>query len=205
MVDAELNSWLDVDTAFEADRIPVDEQVYQARIETVLNTPLSPENINTYTQDALEALITVTGEVAQMYDAAPVIRTDLQREHETAAFAYFGLTPIDATLDHIAGVADHLRDLDDIVARIPTIQTVITPPDEGRIRVGGGDFALDHSRIPRLKTILFILENEFDIDIQTILDEDRIVEGIVTPDMVRKTPYAAIDATEINKFILVCD
>ena len=54
---------------------------------------------------------------------------------------------------------------------------------------------------PRLLTLLYIIETDFDIDRQNI----SITEGEVTSDMIRKTPYVRVIIPDLDRIVYICD
>ncbi|MDD5721186.1 MAG: hypothetical protein PHT16_01925 [Candidatus Pacebacteria bacterium] len=54
---------------------------------------------------------------------------------------------------------------------------------------------------PRLLTLFYILENDFEILPQNVL----IKEGIVTNQMMRQTPYVRVEMPDLERVAYICD
>ncbi len=81
---------------------------------------------------------------------------------------------------------------------------VITPPDslEQTIRPAEEGQKLEEMRIfPRLLTLMYILEHDFEIE----PEEVSIIEGEVTPEMMRKSPYYRVKIDGLNRIVYICD
>lgn len=181
---------------------------FQGKIDAISSRSLTPENINTYADDALDDLVSVAQEATATYDHQPTIDHGNGTDHERAAFSYLGLNAnnIETMLDHIADKSDEIRSLDEIMRQI-SLRTdkVITPPNSGEttLTTGNGSFG-ERQHIDRLKTLLFVLTNAFDVDISNV-DECTILTGKVTNEMIRNEPYHLVTLPTINREALVCD
>jgi DNA-binding transcriptional regulator YhcF (GntR family) len=185
--------------------INTEKDNFQAEIDTILNRGVTPENVDTYADDALENLVDIIGEIVKSQQYTFPF-TEL--ENERHALAAVGLDPnsVEQTLDHIADVAEEIHALDGFIGNhFNNGSIVVTPPaiTESRIIVGDGHFE-EKQLIPRLKTTLLLLSREFGINIEDA-SQLHIVPGTVTPEMMRRTPYNLIDLPSLNRMINVCD
>ena len=124
---------------------------------------------------------------------------------------YFGINPtlIDSTLDHVSNQVRIIENIDQRMARnIKYAPVVMVPPMDQRVEIRGRDGSFEEVRkVPRLKTILFVLQSKYDIALEGDQDENKIsvTRGVVSPDMMRKEPYNFVQIPELNRSILVCD
>lgn len=182
---------------------------FQEKIDAITSRALTPENINIYADTALDDLVTVVRDITDSYDKQPSLGYEIGTEHERASFEYFGLdaNDIEVTLDHIADKAEEIRGLDALMNRINmSTGKIITPPNDNEtvLALGSGTFGENRRTTPRLKTVLFVLANKFDIDLENP-DECSILTGTVSDYMIRKEPYHLVTLPTLNREILVCD
>ncbi len=105
------------------------ENVYRDRLTAILYRSLTPENIDSYADKALDELIELIEEVVQTVGHEPENGFASKKDQETAAFRQFGLGDVESVLDHIADLANEIHALDDAIGRATTNNRVITPPD----------------------------------------------------------------------------
>ncbi len=175
------------------------------RLDQILNAPLTPGTIDSYADTALNELVELAGEVAYSFNANSS-EQHISREQESAAFKHYGLGDVEATLDHIADVADRLDNLDEVIQNITKVGTVIVPPDTMDAQIEGvwsGEYK-EKAMLPRLKTTLFVLESVFDIDVRDS-SQLRIRVGDVNEQMFRKASYVSLETPSLNRTVLVCD
>jgi hypothetical protein len=67
---------------------------YKSQVEAIFHNRLTPENIDTYTDEALEELIAVVVNATAAYKKQPTVLFESDINMETAAFKYYGLTDI---------------------------------------------------------------------------------------------------------------
>jgi hypothetical protein len=182
----------------------------QNRIQEITSRQLSPETIDHYADNALEDLVAVVQDTVESYRMQPIVSAETNRELEQAAFTYYGLDAksIESTLDRIIEVGDSVDRLDDLIAKkTRVIDRVIVPPDFDEpieVRDNDGSFEMPKEKIPKVKTLLLLLEKSFGIDIEN--NEDvRITSGVVSPDMMRSTSYNLVEIPQLNRIVLVCD
>lgn len=178
---------------------------YRSDVDAILSKQLSAEIIDTYADDALDELVGLVQRVTDAYKHQPTVHFENSQDQEAAAFRYYGLGDVEDLLDHIANKADEIRHLDDVIARIPTIDSVITPPDPREVNIGGGDsIYTEKKHIPRLKTLLFILSNEFAVNVDDT-DQLQMRKGILRDNTMREVSYHIVEARSISRTMLVCD
>lgn len=172
----------------------------------ILETPLTPENIERYAENALEKLVALTDKATRHYQRLPTIDAETRMEIENSAHSYFRLDNMDTILDHIIEKGRQIDALDDTIQRANMVSDVITPPDlraAMSIVEGSGTFE-QASTAPRLKTLLFVLENSFGIDLDNIADV-ALTKGSVHDSMMRKESYYAVETPRLDRTALICD
>ena len=178
---------------------------YGDRLRTILNRPLSPENIETYAEAALEGLIGLAQAAVDEYQLQPTYDFADDYSRETAAFNYFQLQNIDTILDFVSFKADQINQLDTLIVQAVELPDIIVQPDEYfRPRTGSGNGSETKKVIPRLKTTLFILNNEFDIDL-TDPEQITITLGTNADNMMRDESYYFVEAHGLERSFLICD
>lgn len=184
------------------------EKDFQSDIDSITNRRLTPQNLESYADDALNDLIDVVGKVVETYKKQPTISGGGGKENERVAFAYYGLDvdSVEQTLDLIATKAETIHALDATIDRLITkTNLVIIPPtdaEHGAI-AGSGEFH-QNQYLPRIQTILLLLENNFGVDISNP-KEVNILTGIVTDKMMRQEPYHLVTIPAISRNVLVCN
>jgi hypothetical protein len=178
---------------------------YKASLEAVIARPLTVENIDTYAEQALSDLIGLINEVSTTYTRQPTHSFANAKDIENAAFSYFGLSRVEEILDHIADKAEELVKLDETIAHTKVIDNIIVPPDYLEVPEPTGEGELHQKRtLPRLKTMLFILANDFDVDVN---DEDQLTKtkGILPQTTMRSSSYYMLEVHKLDRTVLVCD
>lgn len=181
---------------------------FQASIDAITSRRLTPENLNQYADEALNDLVGVVDEAVQAYMRQPTVNAPSPKEEERAAFAYYGMEAnvVEATLDHIAHVADQIQGLDNLIAAT-TVHSlnVIIPPDNQRVEITPGDGSFQEKQtIPRTKTLAFILENQFDIDLRDP-EQFTLTTGALGDNMMRGLSYNLVETPALNRAVFVCD
>ncbi len=170
---------------------------FKQRLDNILNKQLTVENIEIFAEEALNE----TG----------VLRSDILKEYKgdkeeigDEVFEEFDLPNIDEILESIIDVQEKIQSLKTyITANTENIDKVITPPQENHnTNIKAGDGSFEKKEIfPRLLTLMYILEHDFQIPPNDV----KITEGKVTPDMMRKTPYVRIEIPELNRAVYICE
>jgi hypothetical protein len=184
---------------------------FKSEVDAIISRPLNPEIIDCYADGALDDFVDVVGRVTETYKRRnPKKQFESGMEAEIAAFDHFGLGDIIQTLDDITDRAQKIwEDICNIERRISKIETsdfVITPTvcvNGPNIQEHDGSF-VEKGTVPKLKTIMFVLKNEFGVDIN---DEAQFKphQGEVDKDSIRKHPYFSLELPSLSRSILVCD
>ena len=180
---------------------------FQRKLDEITSRQLDARTIDTYADDALQDLVNLVDQIvgSQLYQA-PLSSI----ENERRALAANGLDPntVEITLDHIAEVADSTKQLDALIMKkTKLIDSVIVPPDPTKktdISAGDGSFEKPKEIIPKLKTLLLLLEKGLNIDIEDD-KEVKITAGALRPNMMRGMTYRLVEIPSLNRIVLVCD
>lgn len=172
-------------------------------LESILDRSVTPENITSYADDALEDLIDFSSKVVKTY--SPESHGAISRQLEERAFESLGLTDLGATLDHVAQLSADIDSVNDVVANAKRLNQTITPTEAVALEVkpGGREFA-PRKHIDRLKTVLFVLSKDLEVDIENP-SELTILTGVVDKSMMREASYYSLEVPQFNRQILVCD
>lgn len=179
---------------------------YRNQLDAILDQGLSPENIDTYANEALEKLIFLAERASNDYSHSPTVSFETGRDIETASFQYFGLEDIEMVLDHVADKSDEIQRLDMVIAGSREANHTIVPTDASfapRIIYGPEEFR-EKQTIQRLKTVLFVLSNQFNINVENP-NELILTHGSMENTMMRKASYYLIESTLLDKAVLVCN
>ena len=178
---------------------------FASSVEEIINQPLTVENVDTYAEVALDKLIQLIDDMVQVYNHQPTIWLDNSAERENAVFAYYGIEGLNELLDHIAAKAEQLIAIDTVIGQIESTDHVFVPPDD-RSGPDAGMSETPHreraTRQPRLKTLLFVLANEFGIEPSS--EALRIRRGEVET-MMRQEPYHEVNIPPLERTVLICD
>lgn len=181
---------------------------YQTRLYQITSRQLTARNIDSYADNALEDLSRlVTDVVSSMPFQSPLSPI----ENEKRALAQTGMQAetVELTLDHIATIAESTKRLDSLIVRkTKLVDTVLVPPDSHKateISLGVGSFEKPKERIPKLKTLLLLLEAEFGIDLDDEEELPEFEQGPLRPNMMRTTSYKLIQLPTLDRTVLICD
>jgi hypothetical protein len=181
---------------------------YQTRLKTILSTPLTVEAIDTYAQTALSDLINLTENVVNEFAdiSSSDARYTVSKELEDAAFRHFNLQNIASNLDFIGQLDQEIRNIDKVIEEVQTENQILVPPDAQSqpIFPGSGEVIKEKGLLPRLKTLLFILKEDYQIELGDP-QQIRIVRGNTTDEMMRDEPYYSVELPSLNRTVLVCD
>ena len=183
------------------------KETYKQKLNSILYKNLTVDNIDTFADESLKNLTSLVEEIRQEYISNETLEPNKNlssREQEDDAFNKLGLTGIQETLDIIIEVKDKIDKLKTYIngSKKTTDETLVPPEtDIASISIGSGEGVKEKKLIPRLLTLLYIIETDFDI-----LKEDvTITEGTTNPNMVRKNPYIRVEIPEIERTIYLCD
>jgi len=179
---------------------------FASSVEEIINQPLTVENVDTYAEAALDKLIQLINDMVQVYNHQPTIWLDNSGERENAVFAYYGIEPLNELLGHIADKAEQLIAIDTVIGQIESTDHVFVPPDERpgpTASVSEAPHRERATRQPRLKTLLFVLANEFGIEPSG--EALQIRRGSVETAMMRQEPYHEVNIPPLERTVLICD
>ncbi|MBI5733761.1 MAG: hypothetical protein HY973_02340 [Candidatus Kerfeldbacteria bacterium] len=184
--------------------IEVDKkESFQSRLAVILNTPPTVETVNIFAEEALHQLIILIKEIAQSYQEE-TCDTKIDKEIEDKAFAKYQLGDVEEILINIQNKQNQINSISEYIHN-QSYQSnkVITPPDSGpKMQPGSGKGGFDNPNlIPRLTTLLYILESDFNISKEQVL----LLKGLVRDHMVRQEPYVRAQVNELNRVVYVCD
>lgn len=183
----------------------VEEGSYSQEYSDIINSSISPYNIQTFHDDVLRRLIKIVGRIVDEYKNNHPGTGLIGRDLEDEALKEEGLQDIPSVLDSISKRKIDLHNIEEIIkSRVGFLPEVLVPPGEGGIIPGPGESFQERGLIPRLTTLLYILENDLFLDLQDG-KEIQIVEGIVTDDMMRKHPYFRVSISPLNRIVYVCE
>ena len=183
-----------------------EKEGYKQELAGILGGQLTVENIDSYADTALESLIGLSERVVHSYQRNQEEITPLDSNVEDVAFKKLQLGDVTYILDHLAQKSNEISALNGVITNIQVIGDVITPPDvmaAMAIVNGAGTFERPLT-MPRLKTILFILENTFSIDVKDPAQID-LKKGTLKGGMMRRESYYSVQLPGLNRTILVCD
>ena len=175
---------------------------YEQRLEDILNTPLVPENFSTYAQDALNKVI---GMVEHMTETYPGQSLPLPRGiAEDFTTQYYNMD-IDDLLDALQKKVEETNEIEKFVESLSEDEEVYVPPQllQPGLRSGTGEFSKAETS-PKLETILFLLQERYELDINNTA-ELIVTKGTVSKEMMRQELYYLIDMPTLNRKILVCN
>lgn len=178
---------------------------FHKRLTAILNVAISVDNIDNYSERTLDSLISLTGEIVAKY-RQEITHTSAKGDAlENEAYAYYGLTDIGDVLTRAQEKLTQIESINHYIAsHSEESPEVITPPDTYSIEVdvaeGDGTFN-DRILVPRLATLLYILENDLGLS-----KEDAILtKGTVLDTMMRNEPYYRVEISELNRVVYLCD
>ncbi len=181
---------------------------YQQRFAEIIGRELDARTIDTYADDALNDLVALVEEVTVEYPSDDRQITGVEREQYALEQAELDDDAVETALDHINEIAHSIERLDALIAKKRRlVSTVIVPPElaEGtEIKPRDGSFEKVKERIPKLKTLLLLLEKSFDINIE---DDEQvtITSGALRPHMMRQVSYDVVAVPRLGRVVLVCD
>ena len=183
------------------------KEVYQQRLDAILYSQLTVENIETFAKEALSKMVDLVDDLLVEYKNNPGVRSQepplSSSEQEDVACQIFSLPNISEILDEITKVGDTIDSLKIYLdTQTEQIETIITPPQPDHMvekREGTGDFKKRIS--PRLLTLLYIIKHDFELAPEDV----EITQGSVNPKMMRQTPYVRVKIPNLNRVVYVCD
>lgn len=181
------------------------KEIYSQKLENILNSQLTVENIEIFADNALAQTTNLIDDIRSKYQKYQNIfePADFNNaEQEDKALVFFGLPDAPGILQSIIEVKEKIDDLKAYIGvNMANIDEIITPPDNRKINTGNEQRIEQKRMFPRVLTLFYILEHDFDIS----PTEASIVRGIVTPNMVRQTPYMRVEIPELDRVVYICD
>lgn len=176
------------------------KEYFEGKLDTILNTPLSVETVNTFADKALHDLINLTREAIAEYQKSHTTEK-AGKELEDDAYEALGLTGVSGLLTQVEEKSTQIGAITEYLESATDTKNIITPPDAGKpIQEGSGGFD-EKKLLPRLTTLLYIIETDFNIP----KEELTIVRGNVSDEMMRNEPYFRVGIEELGKTVYVCD
>lgn len=181
---------------------------FSKSLDEIMTRELDARSIDSYADEALEDLVLLVERALAAHPGTEDMPN--KQAVERQALSAVGLNPdtIELTLDHIANVADSTKRLDSLVMKkTRLVEAIIVPPDPSRrteITAGDGSFERPKEMIPKLKTLLLLLEKGLDIPIE---DDEAvtITQGVLRPNMMRGASYNLVEIPSLQRTVLVCD
>ncbi len=180
------------------------------RLNGILYKPLTVENIESFADEAVSDTIELINDLLHEYKTNPNLEGNLSlntQEQEDDVCKKLELPNISEILDRIQEVKAKIDAVKiSIQGSKEKTETIITPPDQLENQgIIPGDTPFEKKKfIPRLLTLMYILETDFDIDIRDI-EQMLVLEGEVKDEMIRKTPYVRVIVPELNRAVYICD
>lgn len=193
------------------DSVPVIDKQQKTNVtsflQPILDRELTVEDIDNYAFVAVDGLVSLVNQKVDEYKAAHGTAGWDDKTIEDRALDFYGLEDVGTYLDFLDKKDEEIRNLDRVIKRTVHKDQVVTPPDEVEVPVvktGNGERTEDKKMINRTKAVLFILKEDFDVDVDN--EEQLIImDGVVRGNMMRDTSYVLIKTPTIGRTILVCD
>ena len=185
------------------------KQTFKQRLDAILYKQLAVDNIDTFANEALEKLTALTKDILEQYGTTEALEPAnlalKTGEQEDDAFKKLGLPNIQEILQRVIEVKNKIDNIKTYISEPKNVANeVIIPPqhDSPSEIKGNSDQGIKEKKlVPRLITLLYILETDFDIKKEQV----KITEGKVTPEMVRRTPYVRVEIPDMERIVYICD
>jgi len=183
--------------------------IFRKKLNDILYRPLTVKNISTFGEVALNNLIKLIDEVKrEVSKIGTEYLGDLtSKEREEYYFKAIGLADVDIQM-----VLQLIIDKEEQIRRLKTqaennirkTKYVITPPGDNEKMLPGVNTFEKKKKIPRFLTLMYILETDFNIDVNNP-NQIHKIEGIVSEDMMRRISYRRTTVPELHRAIYTCD
>ena len=181
--------------------------------DNLLHTSINPDNVHTFYDEAVDTLILIVSKATSEYKEKNPGTTYIGKELEDAALGYLGLQSVTDTLDAISKRKESIYDLERNIARMTGVskEVFVPPSKENNPIVPGSSKGLEEKNlIPRLTTLMYILQNDLHIYINdpaedTTEDDIKIIKGETTDNMMRRYPYFRVEIPELNRVVYICE
>ena len=183
------------------------KETYKRKMETILNKQLTVENIEIFADEALSETMQLTDDILFQYRNNPEFKGDNtlnSRTQEDVAFKILELPDIQEILQSIINIKEKIATLKIYIdTNTKNLNEIITPPQPDRQTeiISGSGEGIEKKIFPRFLTLMYILEHDFDIQPNEVL----MTRGVVTTNMMRKTPYVRVEIPELNRVVYICD
>ena len=148
----------------------------QKKYYDILQTSVSPENITTFFDDALDEFVEIAESAKVAFQKKNPDATALQgADFEDQAFHEMGLEKLDETLEVVAQKMHTMNEIKKFIQIETTLSdTVFVPPQPGEygIKRGSGEGMEQKKMLPRLIALLYILEHDLDLPLQEGEEDD---------------------------------
>lgn len=181
------------------------KEKFSNKLRDILYRKLTVENIETFADESLDNVIDLTSNIYEYYKNSGKLEfhSELEiRDQEDDAYNQLGLPKISEILSRIEEKKNEIDKIKDKIKK-EYIDTVITPPqkNENGIFPGDGKSFEKKKLLPRLLTLMYILENDLEIELESV----KITEGHVHDNMIRKTPYIRVEIDNLKRVVYICD
>lgn len=202
----------EIPSLFEQPYTPLEtlRESAQTRLHTILHAPLTVENIETFADEALNQTIDLVKDLIYEYQTNPNLEGDLSLDpqlQEDAVCEKLSLPNIQDILQRIIEVRNNIESIKQYLEESKEGSgTIITPPDGLEQPIGeAGDKAFERKNlVPRLLTLMYILQKDFDLDIKNT-EQVQVLGGEVNSNMMRKTPYVRVTVSSLKRSVYICD
>ena len=185
------------------------KEIFSKRLEEIIYEPLTVENIKNFGNDTLEKVVGLIDDIEM--DVSKIGSENLSEMDGKDQEDYFldkvGLSSAQKVIELIIEKEEQIKELsNDIEANIQDINLIITPPEKDSNEIIGlGEDRLEKKDdIPRLLTLMYILETDYEINTNDP-GEVKKIRGVVTNEMMRKTPYIRTQINVLNRVVYTCD
>jgi len=180
------------------------KETFKQRLDGILHKQLTVENIETFAGDAYSETEKLNDEILQEYRNNPELHGDKTlkgKVEEDDACRVLDLLDISKILKQIEEKREEIEKYKN--ADVKQVNTVITPtePRENTNIIAGDGSFKKKEKLPRTLTLLYLLENDLEMSLKDI----KITQGIVTSEMLRRTPYSRVEIPKLKRVVYVCD
>lgn len=190
-----------VEETTQINPVEIEASQVKAELDAVWNSQITAENISNFSDDCLDKVIGIVKKVSLKYFPGE----EITATSEDLAMEEMGLE-VSTTLDNLKMALEQKRQqIDEIfefVTKAEVSEIVLVPPGEGNISRSDGESEnqdFTRKQIPRIETIIYILVHDLNIP----KEEIKILKGIVSINIFRKSPYVRIEAN--GKIIYACN
>lgn len=181
------------------------KEKFSTKLTDILYERLTVDNIENFADVALDKIIYLNSTILEYYKNSGKleIHPELElKDQEDDAYTQLGLPKVSNILDLIEEKKNEIDKIKDKIKK-EYIDTVITPPQEndGGIIPGGEKGFEKKKLLPRILTLMYILENDLEVDLNKV----KIIEGKVRDNMMRQTPYVRVEIDDLERLVYICD